>query len=81
MLFSELSANSVYFFKHIKSTPKTTPQSCIQLLDYSMWQKTKSLVNELFTRLCCIFRCLSAVRRGLEPLTPCVTGTYSNQLN
>ena len=21
-----------------------------------------------------------AVRRGLEPLTPCVTGTYSNQL-
>ena len=22
-----------------------------------------------------------AVRRGLEPLTPCVTGTYSNQLN
>ena len=24
---------------------------------------------------------LSAVRRGLEPLTPCVTGTYSNQLN
>ena len=23
----------------------------------------------------------SAVRRGLEPLTPCVTGTYSNQLN
>jgi len=21
------------------------------------------------------------VRRGLEPLTPCVTGTYSNQLN
>ena len=24
---------------------------------------------------------LYAVRRGLEPLTPCVTGTYSNQLN
>ena len=24
---------------------------------------------------------VSAVRRGLEPLTPCVTGTYSNQLN
>ena len=24
---------------------------------------------------------LLAVRRGLEPLTPCVTGTYSNQLN
>ena len=26
-------------------------------------------------------RRLLAVRRGLEPLTPCVTGTYSNQLN
>ncbi len=26
-------------------------------------------------------RLLLAVRRGLEPLTPCVTGTYSNQLN
>ena len=24
---------------------------------------------------------LLAVRRGLEPLTPFVTGTYSNQLN
>lgn len=24
---------------------------------------------------------LLAVRRGLEPLTPCVTGTYSNRLN
>ena len=24
---------------------------------------------------------LFAVRRGLEPLTPCVTGTYSNLLN
>ena len=24
---------------------------------------------------------LLAVRRGLELLTPCVTGTYSNQLN
>ena len=22
-----------------------------------------------------------AVRTGLEPVTPCVTGTYSNQLN
>ena len=24
---------------------------------------------------------LSAVRTGLEPVTPCVTGMYSNQLN
>ncbi len=24
---------------------------------------------------------LLAVRTGLEPATPCVTGTYSNQLN
>ena len=24
---------------------------------------------------------LSAVRTGLEPATPCVTGRYSNQLN
>ncbi len=23
----------------------------------------------------------SAVRTGLEPVTPCVTGMYSNQLN
>ena len=32
----------------------------------------------------CLYRLLDvflAVRRGLEPLTPCVTGTYSNQLN
>ena len=25
--------------------------------------------------------CFLAVRTGLEPATPCVTGTYSNQLN
>lgn len=25
--------------------------------------------------------CLKAVWTGLEPATPCVTGTYSNQLN
>ena len=24
---------------------------------------------------------LDAVRTGLEPVTPCVTGMYSNQLN
>ena len=24
---------------------------------------------------------LEAVRTGLEPVTPCVTGMYSNQLN
>ena len=24
---------------------------------------------------------ISAVRTGLEPVTPCVTGMYSNQLN
>ena len=24
---------------------------------------------------------VSAVRTGLEPVTPCVTGMYSNQLN
>ena len=28
-----------------------------------------------------IFRVLLAVRTGLEPATPCVTGMYSNQLN
>ena len=27
------------------------------------------------------FRFLFAVRTGLEPVTPCVTGMYSNQLN
>ncbi len=27
------------------------------------------------------FRALAAVRTGLEPVTPCVTGMYSNQLN
>ncbi len=26
-------------------------------------------------------RCFFAVRTGLEPATPCVTGRYSNQLN
>ena len=25
--------------------------------------------------------CVLAVRTGLEPATPCVTGRYSNQLN
>ena len=27
------------------------------------------------------WRLFSAVRTGLEPATPCVTGMYSNQLN
>ena len=38
------------------------------------YKKNKSHSNEWLYRS-------SAVRRGLEPLTPCVTGTYSNQLN
>ena len=28
-----------------------------------------------------VFLSLVAVRTGLEPVTPCVTGMYSNQLN
>ena len=27
------------------------------------------------------FSMFNAVRTGLEPVTPCVTGMYSNQLN
>jgi hypothetical protein len=44
-------------------------------------EQRKSLVNDPFTRLFRFVSSNSAVRRGLEPLTPCVTGTYSNQLN
>ena len=36
------------------------------------WQG-RALPTELFSR--------EAVRTGLEPVTPCVTGMYSNQLN
>ena len=40
-----------------------------------LWRKTKKplKIRGLI--------CLLAVRTGLEPATPCVTGTYSNQLN
>ena len=41
---------------------------------YGRCKKQKSLqINDLQT--------LFAVRTGLEPATPCVTGRYSNQLN
>ena len=38
------------------------------------WDKTKK--REKHFRIS-----LFAVRTGLEPVTPCVTGMYSNQLN
>ena len=35
----------------------------------------------MITELYFILLSLKAVRTGLEPVTPCVTGMYSNQLN
>ena len=35
-------------------------------------------MNQSFFVVCFL---LKAVRTGLEPATPCVTGMYSNQLN
>ena len=45
-------------------------------------EKKKALVKlELFVLFWGIVRSHLAVRTGLEPATPCVTGKYSNQLN
>ena len=41
-------------------------------------ENTKPIVNQIFTMG---FTLNLAVRTGLEPATPCVTGMYSNQLN
>ena len=43
-----------------------------------MFTKTQSRAFILFKLLSSMF---TAVRTGLEPVTPCVTGMYSNQLN
>ena len=47
------------------------------LADTENKKALKSLISELCFNLLFTF----AVRTGLEPVTPCVTGMYSNQLN
>ena len=92
MQINELNAYSVDDSDLGKSPPIWTPETGCFLLSHADDPKTKSLVNYSFTRLSfvstglwALLRPFSgpslAVRRGLEPLTPCVTGTYSNQLN
>ena len=61
----------------LQSTDSENSESSEDLTDYGLQTclmhriTQKSLSNER----------LSAVRTGLEPVTPCVTGMYSNQLN
>lgn len=41
----------------------------------------KKMSNKISTKLKLLILLSPAVRTGLEPATPCVTGRYSNQLN
>ena len=45
------------------------------------WHKIKKFRNQAISELSNIALKKVAVRTGLEPVTPCVTGMYSNQLN
>ncbi len=58
------------FNRVIRSDPEQLTSSC-----RDVFQNEKSLKSDRFEAF------HSAVRTGLEPATPCVTGTYSNQLN
>ena len=53
-----------------KALPKTIFYS-----SESAWKETKSPATPMSSGR------FYAVRTGLEPVTPCVTGMYSNQLN
>ena len=75
---SRMTEGPVYFFGAVKSTPNRPHATCSELHFPALPEKAESLVNKKFTRLSAL---IFAVRRGLEPLTPCVTGTYSNRLN
>ena len=56
------------------------PASKFLLLRYNISVYKKSS-QKLILRALCYQIIFSAVRTGLEPVTPCVTGMYSNQLN
>lgn len=85
MQINELNAYSVDDSALGKSPPIWTPETGCFLLSHADNPKTKKprklLVYKAFALFSPTLRRTLAVRRGLEPLTPCVTGTYSNQLN
>ena len=68
-------------FLHTLSCPQTTgwkySKSSIIIPAYTK----KSLKRLHFKDLYSFTKLFFAVRTGLEPVTPCVTGMYSNQLN
>lgn len=85
MQINELNAYSVDGSALGKSPPIWTPETGCFLLSHADNPKTKKprklLVYKAFAFVGPSLALSLAVRRGLEPLTPCVTGTYSNQLN
>ena len=72
-----------------------TLMNCNEIFLVSHTKKRCDILRESYERLVCsgikkrkLFESITfkellllAVRTGLEPATPCVTGTYSNQLN
>ena len=65
----QLTANPSDYTTFIRSTGSEAPYT-------DLFYTTKSLPADVTARLDSV-----AVRTGLEPVTPCVTGMYSNQLN
>ena len=65
-------------FLRIEKMRKTRLVSIKQMkINFIKCKEIKSPQNIMLKGLLFAF----AVRTGLEPATPCVTGTYSNQLN
>lgn len=84
MQINELNAYSVDGSALGKSPPIWTPETgcfCFLMQIIQKQKPRKLLVYKAFAFVGPSLALSLAVRRGLEPLTPCVTGTYSNQLN
>ena len=85
MQINGLNAYSVDGSALGKSPPIWTPQTGCFLLFHADNPKNNNpcnlIVYKAFAFIGPFPAPFLAVRRGLEPLTPCVTGTYSNQLN
>ena len=68
-------------FLHTLSCPQTTGWKYSKSSTIIPAYTKKSLKRLHFKDLYFIHQIVFAVRTGLEPVTPCVTGMYSNQLN
>ena len=81
MKINEVWYISGAFFSDPKKDPEFAPHNFPETLLFTTRKPTKKLQFHWESELFLILLFRVAVRTGLEPVTPCVTGMYSNQLN